>query len=93
MKKEQAQEVKNLVDKITGLNYTKTFSSKSETLHICIGTYPDRLREESAEWIKSKEAERKKIIKSFKTYSPKYDIKENNKRYQGFINDICITIK
>lgn len=93
MKKEQTTIVKNAVNEITGKNYTKTFSSKSETLHIRIGTYVDGSREEDKEWIAEKEVERKTIIKQLKLQFPQYEIKENNKRYQGFINDICITVK
>lgn len=93
MKKEHTKEVKIFVDGITGRNYTKTFSSKSETLHICIGTYVDRVKETEKDWIANKENERQSIINQLQKKFPQYEISKNNKRYQGFINDICITVK
>ena len=93
MKKEQTTEVKKFIDNITGKNYTKTFSSKSETLHIRIGTYPDRVKETEKGWIESKEKEREDIISKIQNAFPQYKIAKNNKRYQGFINDICITVQ
>ena len=93
MKKEQTKEVKMFIDSITGGNYTKTFSSKSETLHIRIGTYVDRVKETEKDWIANKENERQSIINQLQKKFPQYEINMNNKRYQGFINDICITVK
>ena len=93
MRKEQVAEVKKSVDEITGTVYTKTFSNKSETLHIRIGTYVDSQRESSKEWIEEKLQERKAIIEKLAAIFPQYEIRENNKRYQGFINDICITVR
>ena len=93
MKKEHTKEVKIFVDSITGRNYTKTFSSKSETLHIRIGTYVDRVKETEKDWIANKENERQSIINQLQKKFPQYEISKNNKRYQGFINDICITVK
>ena len=93
MKKEQINEVKKFIDNITGKNYTKTFSSKSETLHIRIGTYPDRVKETEKGWIESKEKEREDMINKIQNAFPQYKIEKNNKRYQGFINDICIIVK
>ena len=93
MKKEQTKEVKMFIDSITGENYTKTFSSKSETLHIRIGTYVDRVKETEKDWIAGKENERQNIINRLQENFPQYEVAQNNKRYQGFINDICITVK
>ena len=93
MKKEQTKEVKIFVDGITEKNYTKTFSSKSETLHIRIGTYVDSVKETEKDWIANKENERQSIINQLRNKFPQYEISKNNKRYQGFINDICITVK
>lgn len=93
MKKEQTAEVKSKVDAITGKNYTKTYASKSETLHIRLGTYPDRIKETEKEWVAKKEAERECIISELRKSFPQYTVSANNKRYQGFINDICITVK
>ena len=93
MKKEQTNEVKNFIDNITEENYKKTFSSKSETLHIRIGTYPDCVKEEEKDWIESKEKEREDIISKIQNVFPQYKIEKNNKRYEGFINDICITVQ
>ena len=93
MKKEQTNEVKKFIDNITRENYTKTFSSKSETLHIRIGTYPDSVKKTKKGWIESKEKEREDIISKIQNAFPQYKIEKNNKRYQGFINDICIIVK
>ena len=93
MKKEQTNEVKKFIDNITEKKYTKTFSSKSETLHIRIGTYPDSVKETQRGWIESKEKEREDIISKIQNAFPQYKIEKNNKRYQGFINDICIIVK
>ena len=93
MKKEQTKEVKIFVDGITEKKYTKTFSSKSETLHIRIGTYPDSVKETEKDWIAAKENERQSIINQLQKKFPQYEISKDNKRYQGFINDICITVK
>ncbi len=91
MNKEQATEVKKYVDTITDKTYKKTFSKKSATLHIRIGTYTDGSKDK--EWINSKIEERKEIIWKIGTQFPGYEVAENNKRYQGFINDICITVR
>lgn len=93
MKKDQAIEVKKFVNAITGKDYTKTFSRKSETLHVRIGTYIDSSKETEKDWIAEKEYERENIITELRNKFPQYTIEKNNKRYQGFINDICITIK
>ena len=93
MEKGQTEEVKIFVDGITEKKYTKTFSSKSETLHIRIGTYPDSLKETKKDWIADKENERQSIINQLQKKFPQYEISKSNKRYQGFINDICITVK
>lgn len=93
MKKEQTNEVKNFIDNITGKNYTKTFSSKSETLHIRIGSYPDSMKKTKRDWIENKEKEREDVIIKIQNAFPQYKIEKNNKRYQGFINDICITVQ
>ena len=93
MKKEQTIEVKEFVNAITGKNYTKTFSSQCETLHVRIGTYVDSSKDTEKDWIADKEEERENIIKGLRNKFPQYTIEKNNKRYQGFINDICITIK
>lgn len=90
MKKEQTNEVKEFIDNITGKKYKKTFSSKSETLHIRIGTYTNSIEKG---WIESKEKERESIISKIQNAFPQYKIEKNNKRYQGFINDICIIVK
>lgn len=92
MTKEQTIEVKEFIDKLTGKNYTKTFSSKSETLHIRIGTYIDSVKEKEKEWITGKEDEREYLIEEIAKQFPQYIVRKNNKRYQGFINDICITV-
>lgn len=93
MKKEQTNEVKEFIDNITGKKYKKTFSSKSETLHIRIGTYTNSIKETETGWIESKEKEREIIISKIQNAFPQYKIEKNNKRYQGFINDICIIVK
>ena len=93
MKKEQTNDVRKFIDNITGTNYKKTFSSKSETLHIRIGTYPDSVKEIKKGWIASKEKEREDIISKIQNAFPNYKVEKNNKRYQGFINDICITVQ
>lgn len=90
MKKEYAAEVKNYIDEITSNAYTKTFSGKSGTLHIRIGTYCDGRCDET--WYNEKIAERKSMIKKISERFPEYEVAESNKRYQGFINDICITV-
>ena len=33
------------------------------------------------------------IMKWLQENFPQYEVAQNNKRYQGFINDICITVK
>lgn len=93
MKKENTAEVKKAVDEITGKHYTKTFSAKSETLHIRIGTYVDSKKESLKDWIDGKLDERVEIIRELRKRFPQYAIEPNGKRYQGFINDICITVK
>ena len=94
MKKEDVKNFKAAVDQITGKKYRKTFVSYTGTLHIRIGTYTDSSRDaRTDEWIKSKEAERCDIINKLKEMFQEYDIQKNNKRYQGFLNDICITVK
>ena len=93
MKKEEIKIVKQKIDEITGENYTKTFSSKTETLHVRIGSFQEGRQNELKDYIEGKEQERKTIIKKLTTIFPQYKIEENNKRYQGFINDICITIR
>lgn len=93
MTKEQTNEVKTFVDNITGRHYTKTYSSKSKTLHIRIGTYIDGAKERDKEWITDKEKEREEIIEKLQKNFKQYKIEKNNKRYQGFINDICITVQ
>ena len=93
MKKEQANEVKEFIDNITGKKYKKTFSSKSEMLHIRIGTYTNSMLEIEEGWIESKEKERENIMSKIQYAFPQYKIEKNNKRYQGFINDICIIVK
>lgn len=90
MKREQAAEVKKYVDRITGIAYRKTFNEKSATLHIRIGTYTDGSKDQ--EWLNSKIEERKVIIRKISKQFPAFEVAENNKRYQGFINDICITV-
>ena len=93
MKKEQTNEVKEFIDNITGENYKKNFSSKSETLHIRIGTYIDSEKEIKKGYIERIEKEREDIISKIQNAFPQYKIEKNNKRYQGFINDICITVQ
>ena len=91
MKKEQAVIVKKYIDAITDKKYRKTFNEKSETLHIRIGTYYDGY--DNSEYTNSKKEERSAIINSIKKEFPMYEVAENSKRYQGFINDICITVR
>lgn len=93
MKKEDVKRVKTAIDQITGKNYRKTYVSRQETLHIRIGTYGDEHTDGKAEWLAGKEKERNDIIDSLKQMFPEFDIQKNNKRYQGFFNDICITVK
>ena len=40
-----------------------------------------------------KEKEREDMINKIQNAFPQYKIEKNNKRYQGFINDICITVQ
>lgn len=95
MNKDQVKDVKEFVDSITGKQYVKTFSSKSETLHIRIATYLDRNMsdKEWGKWIESMETERNTVLCQLQKFFPQYHIEKNNKRYQGFINDLCITIR
>lgn len=94
MDKKQVKEVKEFINEITGKDYTKTFLSKTETLHVRIGTYYDSsLRDpEATAWIDRKNDERDNIIRELRVAFPQYNVQRNNKRYQGFINDICITV-
>ena len=91
MKKEQVAEIKKYVDTITGTTYRKTFNEKSATLHIRIGTYTDGSKDQG--WLNSKVEERNAIIRKISKQFPGFEVAENNKRYQGFINDICITVR
>lgn len=91
MTKEQAATVKKTIDEITGENFTKTFSPKSAKLHIRIATYMDRERD--AEWIEEQLNYRNELIRTLRTIFPEYQVEPNTKRYQGFINDICITME
>lgn len=93
MKKEQTNEVKEFIDNITGKKYKKTFSSKSEMLHIRIGTYTNSIKESDKGWLEGKEKEREDLISKIQECFPQYKVEKNNKRYQGFINDICIIVK
>lgn len=93
MTKEQTVEVRNRVDELTGVKQTQTYSSKSETLHIRIATYTDSTREMFKDGIRRAEALREELIEKLSKEFPQYTISKNNKRYQGFINDICITVK
>lgn len=93
MKKEQSNVLKEFIKDISGKNYKMTFSNKSETLHVRIGTYVDRVKESEQGFIKSKELEREIIISKIQNAFPQYKVEKNNKRYQGFINDICIIVK
>ena len=92
MKKEQTNELKEFIDYITGKNYKKTFSSKSEMLHIRIGTYTNSIKESDKGWLEGIEKEREDLISKIQNAFPQYKVEKNNKRYQGFINDICITV-
>lgn len=96
MKKEDVKRVKKIIDQISGENYRKTFVSYTGTLHIRIGTYAkgwfDDV-EKLKKCVDCLEAERNDIINKLKDMFPEYDIQKNNKRYQGFLNDICITVK
>ena len=93
MTKDQATEVKNKVDEITSVNFKKTFSNKSGKLHIRIGTYNSGHEEEYRSFISEIETERDVIINELKVIFPQYKVEKNNKRNQGFINDICITVE
>ena len=92
MKKEQTCELKAFINNTLGKNYKMTFSSKSEMLHIRIGTYIDSAKDSEKLFIESKETERENIISKIQNVFPQYKVEKNNKRYQGFINDICITV-
>lgn len=93
MTKEQAATVKKTIDEITGKKFTKTFSAKSAKLHIRISTYIDSEREPQAEWIEKCLNYRNELIRTLRTIFPEYQVEPNSKRYQGFINDICITME
>ena len=93
MKNEQTNEVKEFIDNITGKKYKKTFSSKSEMLHIRIGTYTNSITESDKGRLEGKEKEREDLISKIQNAFPQYKVEKNNKRYQGFINDICIIVK
>lgn len=89
MKKEQVDGIKMLVNEVAGKAYKMTYASKSETLHIRVGTYTAS----TASMIESLCDEREKVLSAIKKSLPDYSVERNNKRYQGIINDICITIK
>ena len=92
MKKEQTHDLKLFIDNISGKKYKMTYSSKSEMLHIRIGIYLDSVKETEKLFIESKEIERENIISKIQNAFPEYKVEKNNKRYQGFINDICIIV-
>ena len=93
MTKEQSVAVKKNIDEFTNKNYPMTFLSKSGKLHITIGTYLSGYEEEEKAFISCKESERNAIIDYLQEIFPQYKVEKNNKRYQGFINNICITVE
>ena len=92
MKKEQTYDLKEFIVNFLEKDYKMTFSSKSGILHIRIGTYVDSSKETAKSHIDRKEKEREDIISIIQYAFPQFKVEKNNKRYQGFINDICITV-
>ena len=92
MKKEQTYDLKEFIVNFLEKDYKMTFSSKSGILHIRIGTYVDSAKETAKSYIDRKEKEREDIISIIQYAFPQFKVEKNNKRYQGFINDICITV-
>jgi len=93
MTKEQMVTIKAFVGSIS--QYKMTFSGKTGTLHIRIATYVDRAKTnaEFIDWYNKMIKERNSFISEINKQFPELKAMENAKRYQGFINDICVTIQ